>query len=384
MMTNGMYHAKTITILLCKLRTCLRLQNDRQYHEQIKKNLLFTFFALTQLLVLWACSHDQIVQSNENGLPAGYEERYYQGMRYGLFIPRSYDATRSFPLVVSLHGSTDTVSWDLSWYHDPIQSKDPCFVLTPKSLVRSSGWGTSWAAEHSTDMKKTLEVVAALQEEFNLDANRLYIYGVSMGGYGVFSVLAKEPGMFAAAFSICGAGNPATAAIMAQTPLWIFHGSNDRVVPVEYSRNMYTAILAAGGKQVRYTEYPGVDHAAWTPAWEEPTLEAWLLAQEKGVAHGAPDGVTNFRYELVNNSQVKLLWEAPSNRANSDQQVWYYRIFRDAFVIAEVDQANTAFIDASVKGGSIYHYSVATVNYFFKESLQTSPIEVTLPSNLSL
>lgn len=78
------------------------------------------------------------------------------------------------------------------------------------------------------------------------------------------------------------------------------------------------------------------------------------------------------------------LWDSPPNRANRDKPVWYYRIHHDAFVFAKVDQANTAFIDASVKGVTIYHYSISTVNYFFRESLPTSPIEVTLSSNPSL
>jgi poly(3-hydroxybutyrate) depolymerase len=346
------------------------------------KTLLFTFLALTQLLILWACSHDQIVQSNDSGLPDGYEERDHQGMRYGLFVPPTYNSAQSYPLIISLHGSTDTVSWDLSWYHEPIQSTDPCFVLTPKSLVRSSGWGTSWTAEHSADMKKTLEVVALLKNEFNLDANRLYIYGVSMGGYGVFSVLAKEPGMFAGAFSICGGGNPATAAIIAQTPLWIFHGSDDRVVPVEYSRNMYKAILNANGRQVRYTEYPGVGHAAWTPAWEEPTLEAWLLAQEKGVVHAKPDTVENLRYEIVNGTQVKLAWDSPSNVTNPDNQVWYYKIFRDSGLIAEIDNVQLSFVDTEAANASTHMYSTSTVNYFYEGSMRTAPLTVNVPSPL--
>jgi hypothetical protein len=219
-----------------------------------------------------------------------------------------------------------------------------------------------------------------LRNEFNLDANRLYIYGVSMGGFGVFSVLAKEPGMFAAAFSICGGGDPATAGIVAQTPLWIFHGSDDRVVPVELSRNMYKAILSADGKHVRYTEYPGVGHAAWTPAWQEPTLEWWLLAQEKGTKHGMPDTVENLRYEIVQNTQVKLLWGPPADMTNPDNQVWYYRIFRDFNLIAEVDNVDTAFIDSNVAPASTHSYNISTVNYFFKESWRTTPIAIRIPS----
>src|SRR5574341_2484897 len=100
-------------------------------------HLLVIFIISIQRLAFWSCANDKIVQSDDNALPDGYEERYHEGMRYGLFIPPSYDSASSYPLIISLHGSADTVSWDLSWYHEPIQSTDPCFVLTPKSLVPS-------------------------------------------------------------------------------------------------------------------------------------------------------------------------------------------------------------------------------------------------------
>lgn len=185
--------------------------------------------------------------------------------------------------------------------------------------------------------------------------------------------------MFAAAFVICGGGNPAIAGNIAQTPLWIFHGSEDRVVSVVQSRNMYKAILQASGIRVRYTEYPGVGHAAWTPAWQEPTLTSWLLAQERGVSHGAPDTVENVGYEIVAGSQVKLSWRPPSKRANPDNQLWYYRVFRDFNIIAEVDNVDTTFGDAGVTQGRTYLYNLSAVNYFFKESQRTTPIAVTLP-----
>ncbi|HEX9975580.1 MAG TPA: prolyl oligopeptidase family serine peptidase, partial [bacterium] len=157
---------------------------------------------LIQSPIILDCSNDDNTSNNSDTiLPTGYENRYYEGMRYGLFVPPSYDSTISYPLIIGLHGSTDTVSWDLGWYHDPIQSTDPCFVLTPKSLVANNGWGNSWMTGYSEHMKKTLEITDSLIVTFNIDTNRLYIYGTSMGGFGVFSVLTNEPGKFAGAFS---------------------------------------------------------------------------------------------------------------------------------------------------------------------------------------
>ena len=311
-------------------------------------------------------------------LPDGYEVRYFEDLRYGLFIPPTYDPAESYPLIVCLHGKGDTVSWDLPWYHDPIQAEDPCFVITPKTLATDRGWGHSWNDEHSKDMKKTLQVLALLRQEFNIDPNRLYIHGTSMGGFGTFSALTKEAGMFAAAFSICGGGNPEKAGLLVDTPLWIFHGSADNIVPVRFSRDVYRAIVDAGGKQVRLTEYPGVGHPAWTPAWKEPTLTSWLLVQVKGVKHAAPDPVENVGYEIPDDNQVKLVWTAPSDHSNPDNRIWYYKVFHNSELIAEIDNKQTCYIDTVVYRASTQSYSISTVNYFFRESERTAPLIIRL------
>ena len=339
------------------------------------------FILFLQTLFQEGCLRKKAILDGGSGnavLPQGYENRFHQGMRYGLFIPPSYDSTRIYPLVVGLHGSTDTVSWNLSYYHDPIQKTDPCFVLTPKSLVRNSGWGNSWEPDLSTDMRKTLEVIDSLKKEFNIDTTRLYVYGTSMGGFGVFSVLAKKPGLFAGAYSICGGGNPQTAGAVMQTPLWIFHGSDDDVVPVTMSRNMVQAILNAGGTQVRYTEYPGVKHAAWEPAGREPTLESWLLVQRNGVKHSFPDTVENFSSKTIQGRGVQVSWNPPSDAANPDNQVWYYRLFRDQQLLVELDKFHLTFLDSTAQGGVPRLYNASSVNYFFKESRRTTPVSVTV------
>jgi predicted peptidase len=125
-----------------------------------------------------------------------------------------------------------------------------------------------------------LEIVASLQREFAIDENRLYLGGLSMGGFGTWSIIQEHPEMFAAAFPICGGGDPGKAAPLAQLPLWVFHGVKDSVVPVELSRSMVRAIEQAGGAP-GYTQYPDVDHNSWTPAFQEPQLLPWLFAQKR-------------------------------------------------------------------------------------------------------
>jgi predicted peptidase len=208
-----------------------------------------------------------------------YSEGDYNGVRYGLFKPKNYDSKKSYPLVVYLHGSRDTVSRNLNLYHDSLQKKYPCFVLTPKCTNPNQGWGNTWLPNHSEATAKTLALVDVLVKQYAIDANRLYLFGISMGGFGVFSVLEKNAGRFAGAYAVCGGSNPNAAAKVMRTPLWIFHGDADNVVPVSLSRNIYNEIIKLGGKNTKYTEYPGVKHNSWENVSRESALLPWLFAQ---------------------------------------------------------------------------------------------------------
>jgi predicted peptidase len=114
-----------------------------------------------------------------------------------------------------------------------------------------------------------------------VDTNRRYVGGLSMGGFATYDILWRKPHVFAAAFPICGGGNPDQVNLYATNfPIWIFHGSIDPVVPVANSRLMYKTLRAAGA-DVKYTEYPGVKHDSWKKAFAEPNLLPWLFAQRK-------------------------------------------------------------------------------------------------------
>lgn len=211
----------------------------------------------------------------------GYEEKHFQSLRYGLFKPAGYDPKKSYPLVVYLHGSRDTVSRDIAWYEDAIQKDNPVFVLTPKCENPDQGWGNTWEQGHSSATALTLKLVDELVKKYNIDTKRLYLFGISMGGFGVFSIVAKEKGKFAAAYAICGGSNAKAASQLIDTPLWIFHGAADDIVPVYLSRDVYNEMIKLGGKKVRYTEYPGVKHNSWENAAREKELIPWVLKQRR-------------------------------------------------------------------------------------------------------
>ena len=217
-----------------------------------------------------------------------YGEHNYNGLRYGLFKPDGYDPMKKYPLIVYLHGSRDTVSREMNWYQPASQKAHPCFVLTPKCEVSDQGWGNTWSNDLTVATATTLKLVDSIVRVYNIDVNRLYLYGISMGGFGVFSILQKEPGKFAAAFAICGGSSTKAAEKLKDTPLWIFHGEIDDIVPVHLSRDIYKEILKVGGKKVIYTEYPGVKHNSWENASRETRLPDWLFSQEKGKPMKAP------------------------------------------------------------------------------------------------
>ena len=141
-------------------------------------------------------------------------------------------------------------------------------------------------------------------------------------------------------------------------------------------KNMYKAIVLQGGSYVRYTEYPGVGHDSWRPALNEPTLYGWFLAHKRGVSHGEPGSAENFHYTIIDDTHVQLTWSPPSDSLNSNNQIWYYKIFRNNKLIAEVDNIYNTFTESISNDLLPVEYKISTVNYFFKESVQSELIAV--------
>lgn len=142
-------------------------------------------------------------------------------------------------------------------------------------------------AQPASSLRMAVEIVELLQRQYtSIDANRLYLTGLSMGGFGVYDAIERWPTLFAAAVPISGAGDPTFAGRIAHVPLWDFHGAKDPVVPVKGSRDMIAALRAAGGTPC-YTEFPTLGHSVWGQVYSLTTnannaLYPWLFAQRKG------------------------------------------------------------------------------------------------------
>ncbi len=229
-----------------------------------------------------------------------FEARTYRSpqggeLPYRLLRPRSDVRQEAYPLVLFLHGAGERGSDNkkqlvhgmADFASDEIMQKYPCYVVAPQCPAGQQWVDTPWTADAHTmpenptaAMRLALELIGALADEFPIDARRLYVSGLSMGGFGTWDALQRQPQRFAAAVPICGGGDVALAKTIAHVPIWAFHGDADRVVKPKRSRDMVAALKEAGGAP-RYTEYPGVGHNSWAATYRNPELYAWLFAQQR-------------------------------------------------------------------------------------------------------
>ena len=214
---------------------------------------------------------------------------------YRLLKPKAYDPNKRYPLVLFLHGAGERgddnrkqlVNGTAGFSSDDVMDRHPCFVVAPQCPEDVQWVDTDWSADShampelpTQSLRLALELVDSLQGEFSIDRDRIYVTGLSMGGFGTWDAIQRHPERFAAAVPVCGGGDTAYAEHIAKLPIWAFHGDIDPVVKVERSRDMIAAIKDAGGAP-RYTEFPGVSHDSWTTAYANPDLYAWLFAQTR-------------------------------------------------------------------------------------------------------
>lgn len=216
--------------------------------------------------------------------------------RYRLLRPRSLVTGVRYPVILFLHGAGERgddnvkqLAYLPQWMAEPaMRKRHPCFVIAPQCPMDERWVDVSWADAKSSpqpaaptiDLRAAIAALDAVMQSEPVDPDRIYLTGLSMGGFGTWDLAARIPDRFAAFLPICGGGDERTAATLATRPLWCFHGDADTAVPVERSRNMIAAIKAAGGRP-RYSELRGVGHDAWTPAYRDPAVIDWLFEQKR-------------------------------------------------------------------------------------------------------
>ncbi|MCC7474717.1 MAG: prolyl oligopeptidase family serine peptidase [Pirellulales bacterium] len=220
-------------------------------------------------------------------------------IRYYLFVPKAYrEQGEPWPLLMFLHGLGECSTYDLARakIHGPASfvEKRPDFpfvLITPQSPppindppgkeVKRTSEEIVALVRKAWNPEQLIQLVDHVEHHLQIDPNRVYVTGLSMGGFGTWRLAATYPDRFAAIAPICGGGQPADwAKPLSKVPIWAFHGAKDPVVPLASTQSMVDAIRAAGGN-VQLTVYPDVQHNAWVPAYNDPKLYEWFLAHQR-------------------------------------------------------------------------------------------------------
>lgn len=256
----------------------------------------------------------EVVRENAADVYALFEEKEYNDdetglkMPYEIYVPSNYDETKEYPIVFALHGSGQRAqSLDMVlkryematvWAKDSENGINECIVLAPQCASKddSDNWTSlmtfrSGAAETAYEMTNwsvaAYNLLEKTLEEYSIDKDRVYMTGLSAGGFATFTIAVEHPEMFAALVPVCGGANPEKVEVLKGIPMWIFHAEDDPTVGVE--EFLYPTLEALDKNEIEYklTEYqPGTvfvpsAHFSWVPAYADENMRNWLFEQSK-------------------------------------------------------------------------------------------------------
>jgi predicted peptidase len=225
------------------------------------------------------------------------ETSFTKEIRYLLYKPKEYTGDNPFPLMIFLHGAGERGDdLEIIKLHGPPnlidQGGEFPFIIASPQVAEGEWWSPSTVIWVLQDVKSKL----------NVDSKRVYLTGLSMGGYGTWEIAIKHPQLFAAIAPICGGGIPGSAERIKHIPTWVFHGVKDTIVPIERSEEMYEALKQFGN--IEFTVYPEADHDSWTETYENTKLYEWLLSR----ARGLPRNTLNQKKEKPGVCNAMNMW----------------------------------------------------------------------------
>ena len=274
-----------------------------QRYSALKK--MGVTIAILVFIPIW--THPSMAQESEapaktesDLLTQLFEPREFVGankvpLKYRLMKPINYRPGKKYPLVLFLHGAGErgddnmiTLKHGAKDFADAARrEKYPCYVVVPQCPKGQKWSDVDWSLEASSQpenpslsLATAKELLDEMVETAGVDKNRIYLTGLSMGGYGTWDAIARYEGYFAAAAPICGGGDPKMVSKFSRLPIWCFHGDADTAVKVVRSREMIAALKEVGSP-AKYTEYPGVGHDSWSATYSNPEFYQWLFAQQR-------------------------------------------------------------------------------------------------------
>jgi predicted peptidase len=216
---------------------------------------------------------------------------------YRLFIPRDYDCGVFYPLMLFMHGAGERgcgneAQVEVALPHvfdDPDSPAYNSIIIAPQCPEDKQWVYTPWDKGNYTcvdvvesrELQAVVEIIKNVCNEYNVDKSRIYVTGLSMGGFASWDLMARHPGIFAAGMPVCGGGDPTRAKVLAEIPIRTFHGLLDDVVPTEGTREMYAAVKAQGKGNITFSEFADGDHAIWDRVYMNKTNINWLFSHVK-------------------------------------------------------------------------------------------------------
>jgi predicted peptidase len=212
--------------------------------------------------------------------PQKFEKHITLKLDYLLYLPADYNrqTDKKWPLILFLHGSGERgTDVNLVKVHGPpkvveTEPDSPAkqFIIVSPQCPPGQWWNVG-------DLDALLDDVIG---RYDVDVKRVYLTGLSMGGFGTWDLAMATPNRFAAIAPMCGGGQVDLAARLKDLPIWIFHGDADTSVPVRRSEEMFNALQQLKA-DVKFTKYPGVGHDCWTRSYDNPELYAWFLSHKR-------------------------------------------------------------------------------------------------------
>lgn len=222
----------------------------------------------------------------------------------GLYLPPP--TGKPLPVVMFLHPCHNDPVYEWLWINTALNAIEPTAVFlptapeTPNTEYSCADWGGTYDVAIRPQLQNALHEFDSLIRAHGFDTTRQYLYGESMGGEGVYRLLMDFPNRFTGAVSVGGYTKNTGAAQMAKTPFWILIGVEDEYSPIDESRTIRDAIVAAGGTQLKYTEFPGLGHvAAIEQVRTDSDVLEWLLQQRRSSVGVRPDRAVASRQEAL-------------------------------------------------------------------------------------